>query len=527
MSDVLLTCEQAIFTSIRAPMGEGYRIVAAGAGLRAEERQAITKFPPSHDALCATPAVPRDARPAVRASIARASTAPSSPAHAGLTGSPSWSSASATVAVAERPRAFQSSKSDADLAGGFAFYSLPTGRLCAALTVLAGAEHTGRGGQRVYTHNLIFDAAEFARCAFNPFHLHRAMLNAGLSQPMLKPPAVLPPLSLRVSIHDRRGVCVRLHPQLDSSVRQHVLARLLEDGSIILDSDEQWMESAEALILGIPGPMRERISFSVGLSYSMGRKHRLHLLRDASGTAKTRSAGQHVEYINPRGFSSPAPRASQWVRFVDRLWRDGDFPTLDQRTSRPFLDLTPATRERMAALYETIDSVGSNDAGALLSMARHYLEDPGPPIERDIVDHLLDAVQRDLGRKLADLSAAETRQPWKILINLWGSDPASARFAAPVIESALTRTMQRNPVAAAKAAADAARRAGARTGDERVTRTVDRVLEHLAEWCEKQTPSPIEPVLEVCDQWRMMRPDSPMVARIRERCLKLMNHHEG
>ena len=50
-----LTCDQAIFTSIRGPMGEGYRIVAASRGLRPEEKQAITRLSPSHEALCWPP----------------------------------------------------------------------------------------------------------------------------------------------------------------------------------------------------------------------------------------------------------------------------------------------------------------------------------------------------------------------------------------------------------------------------------------------------------------------------------------
>ena len=51
-----LACDQAIFTSIRTPMGEGYRIIAASRGLRPHEKQAITRSSPSHDSLCWTPA---------------------------------------------------------------------------------------------------------------------------------------------------------------------------------------------------------------------------------------------------------------------------------------------------------------------------------------------------------------------------------------------------------------------------------------------------------------------------------------
>ena len=50
-----LTCDQAIFTSVRTPMGEGYRIIAASRGLSSPEKQAITRMSPSHGALCVSP----------------------------------------------------------------------------------------------------------------------------------------------------------------------------------------------------------------------------------------------------------------------------------------------------------------------------------------------------------------------------------------------------------------------------------------------------------------------------------------
>ncbi len=47
-----VTGDQAVFTSVRSPTGEGYRLVAASAGVRAEEKVEITRRSPSHDNLC-------------------------------------------------------------------------------------------------------------------------------------------------------------------------------------------------------------------------------------------------------------------------------------------------------------------------------------------------------------------------------------------------------------------------------------------------------------------------------------------
>ncbi|MFQ5413316.1 MAG: hypothetical protein ACE5E6_02550, partial [Phycisphaerae bacterium] len=135
-----MQCEQAIFTSVRTPMGEGYRIIAAGKGLKPEEKKTITTQSPSHEAVC-------DTSPDARA---------------------------------------------------VACYPLPTERLCVAATRVAGAEQSGRGGRRVYTMNIIFDVGDFEAFGYNPFHVARAMETAGLTEPQLKPPAVLPDVDIEI-----------------------------------------------------------------------------------------------------------------------------------------------------------------------------------------------------------------------------------------------------------------------------------------------------------------------------------------
>ena len=131
-----IVCDQAIFTSARTPMGEGYRIIAASGKVRVEEKQAITRCSPSHGALC----------------------------------------------------------DESPDATGMAFYALPTGRLCVAHSCYAGAEHTGRGGQRVYTINLILTKEDFEAVAYNPFRVLRLLRAAGAVKPQLKPPGQLPPI---------------------------------------------------------------------------------------------------------------------------------------------------------------------------------------------------------------------------------------------------------------------------------------------------------------------------------------------
>ena len=166
MSATKYTCDQAIFTSIRTPMGEGYRIIAASLGIRSDEKQTITRHSPSHEGLC--------------------------------------------LGQTDTTRSFGGAQ-------GAAFYPLPSGRFCVALSCPAGAEHTGRGGQRVYTHNVVIRADDWSLLGYNPFNVLRAMAAAGLTTPQLTPPAVLPALGLSVETSADGARDEMLHPALGSA----------------------------------------------------------------------------------------------------------------------------------------------------------------------------------------------------------------------------------------------------------------------------------------------------------------------
>lgn len=129
--------EQAIFTSIRTPMGEGYRIIACSPGLSVDERAEITRRSPSHGSIC-------DSDPAA-------------------------------VALSS--------------------YRLATGRHCIAWTRYAGKEHTARGGLRVYTRIALLSTAGFHGFDCHPFGVLDALTSSIGGEPDLKSTS-LPRLSL-------------------------------------------------------------------------------------------------------------------------------------------------------------------------------------------------------------------------------------------------------------------------------------------------------------------------------------------
>ena len=236
--------------------------------------------------------------------------------------------------------------------------------------VAIGRALRGWKGQRVYTHNVIFRREDFPGCRYNPFNVLRAMVAAGLDMPQLKPPAVLPDIELEVTT----ALPAKWHLPIDSTWRGHLLEGLLDGRSFVVNLDDGWRESAEALLMGVPGPERADLSFDAGFKFSIGRNHNLHLLQDDAGLARARTAGQPIEYIDPQGAVPTGSTKNAWGSFVDRHWATGDIAGLARRTSREFTDVSPAGRERLGRLYGLIDNVGGIETAALLTAAGGHLE---------------------------------------------------------------------------------------------------------------------------------------------------------
>lgn len=467
MPEATLTCDQAIFTSVRTPMGEGYQIIAASRGVRTDEKQAITRNSPSHEGLCSH----------------------------------------AEIADGDEPGM-----------AGATFYPLPSGRLCVALSCFAGAEHTGRGGQRVYTHNVVFDADQFPRCGFNAFTVLRSMVAAGLASPTLKPPAMLPELQL--SLVDSVAApppSVSLHPSLHGALRRRVLAELFSDRQTIVNIDGDWLESTETLLLGLPGPLRARTSFGAGLRFSVSRAHHLGVLHDDKGHTKTRIAGQPIEYLDPTTTPDSPINDSAWIAFVDRHWEYGDIRTLAGRTSRAFGDVTADGRERIGTLYNDIDSIPNTGFGELLRKAEQRLSNQGNDIEHNIVAEFMAKVKTDLCERIRAGKWTEAKQHWSTMVELWQSSDCGGMFTQPLIHQALRVAMKDDPVSAAEAALQVARDIPTGVDQQAHQAVLDEVLSQLAARTGNMQNLDEQRLQRLYDQWRAVRPRCSVLARICER----------
>ncbi|UCE60144.1 MAG: hypothetical protein JSU63_00040 [Phycisphaerales bacterium] len=460
-----LTCDQAIFTSVRTPMGEGYRIISASRGLRPDEKQTITTHSPSHEGLCA--ATP---------------------------------------------------ESDAHVAGvqAVAFYALPSGRLCATVSCFAGAEHTGRGGQRVYTYCIAFNEQDFARVGFNPFNVFRAMIDAGVASPVLKPAPVLEELDLKVSCAVFCAAGLQVHPALSSGPGCYVLRRLLEERSVIVNVKEPWLEAAEVLLFGLPGPIRAKASFAAGMRFSLGRRLHLHLLHDDTGQAKMRIKGQQIEYIDPDTCSDSDKESSAWLSFVDRHWVSGDTTTLARRTSQEFTDTSSPALERIGGLYRLIDEIQNIETNHLLGMAIEHLHMQSDGVEQGIIDELVDKAGRALSQRFAATTWVQLKSHWDIVVSSWKQSEKTAGFVQPLMEQALRTAMRSDPLAAAWAALDIAPNVSTGDAETPLSGLIDEILNRLTSVAKHVKDEEREQIRQVCSRWQRYRSGCPIIDSIFE-----------
>lgn len=478
MTQTTIACDQAIFTSIHSPMGEGYRIVAASRGLKPEEKQAITRCSPSHEALCA----PRD-----------------------------------------------ENGSGAD-AAGTAFYTLPSGRLCAAYTCNAGAEHTGRGGQRVYTHNVVFAEADFAKCGYNPLAVLRAMKTAGLTTPQHHWAAprqvwsgpsnpVLPSVELAVDASRVPPLGGSLCVLLSRSSRCCVARYMMEGKAVAVELPKGWTEWAEALVLGIPGPMRANVSFGAGLRFSVGRGHVLQIFHDEKRAAASRASAQGICFVDSET-SEDAPE-SAWMAFVERHWSQGDLQRLMRRTSRPFADCSPEARERIGKLYNATDALPRTESPQILSLMTRTLAELGQGVEREIQLELCDAAGCTLLDRLSKTPWDNVRALWSPLLNLWRRGDDATTFTQPLIACALRSAMKDDPLAAAETGLEVARDIPAGVDPISHKGLLNEVLNRLAEATARLSEASHARLADISRRWQTARPTCPIVAGLVERCAAL------
>ncbi|MCC7291695.1 MAG: hypothetical protein IT449_06510 [Phycisphaerales bacterium] len=445
-----IVAHPAIFTSIRTPTGEGYRIVAASKSLRPEERQVITRCSPSHDALC--------------------------------------DASEGSVALA--------------------CYPLPTGRICVAHTCPAGAEHTGRGGQRVYTYNLVVEGEDFARFGFNPFALLRAAVALGLTTPELKPREAMEPVRLPLDGAGTaaHGACL---PESEGARwKRRVVHRLLRGAPVVLRVETAATQAAEVLWMSLPGPMRAKLSLSAGLRFSTSRPHSLVIVSAPDVRLKDLCESLDALLVDAaRDPDGEAPPASAWLSFVEQHWRIGQVAALTERTSHRFEDISPEALERIGRLYAGMDELGGANLPRLLAIAEEFVDRQARGVEQRLRADLLESVRKTLADRLSHCEAPTLERHWPTLIALWRKSRVTCTFCEPLIQQALERLAGAAPVPAARLALAAARPVEGAVDESAHSAFLVRLLAGALAAGEAEDPQALADRTELANQWRQRRPD--------------------
>lgn len=457
-----VACEQAIFTSVRTPSGEGYRIIAASRGLTADEKRAITTNAPSHNGLC-------------------------------------------------------DSSADGE---AVAFYPLPSGRLCAAYSCCAGAEHTGRGGQRVYTFIVVFAADRFPLVRYNPFNVFRAIEAAHLGELRLNPPAQLDALELDVVVRrlpsDSKAGTEAIAALGSKAHRKRTLTRLLSEKPVVLILPEYAPPCAEALILAVPGPMRGSLSFSVGVRFSVSRCYRLSLSTGDAMSARNMAAGRAVEVIDPAKPITGADEDSEWFNFVEGMWQRGDFEALDRRTSAPIEDDQPEALEQTAEVFGALDDVDGYDLYQLLEVAGECLRQEGCLTPGSPYAELLDRIQARLIRTWDEVQGLDVQAFWSRAVRLWRESDAAVMFVQPVLDRGVEIMMSADPWLAAGRVLEIARDFPLSAYRAGLGQTIVKVLDTWADaWTQDRKRSPKDKTgVMLLNHWRTVRPKCAILDRL-------------
>lgn len=312
-----LEIEQAIFTSVRSPMGSGYRIVAASAGLAADEKREIVRCAPSHGNLC-------DASPA---------------------------------------------------GTGLASFVLGTGRRCIFLSQNAGAEHTARGGLRVHTHVLVMDPAAYRDLLADPLAIQTAAQTALADELSGKPPTRLDALRWPAARDDRGGDEDNppALPAADIERLSSVLTAVLDERRLLVGDAPRARQMLRRLLDALPVAIRERLAVSYGLKFAPTRLFDLSFA-DVERADTLQLARQHGLDVT-KWASAPAPADSSfavWLGFVRRQWRS-QRPTDLRRLSNQITHEQTATElGQIATLYADAEQVPEADASLLNELLRRH-----------------------------------------------------------------------------------------------------------------------------------------------------------
>ncbi|MCB9857623.1 MAG: hypothetical protein H6818_18220 [Phycisphaerales bacterium] len=321
-----LIVDHAVFTSIRSPMGEGYRIIAATSGIRPDERMETTRRAPSHGGL-----------------------------------------------ATDHPDAL-----------GVIGFPLPTGRYCVGLVRHAGKEHTARGGLRVHTHFVFLDRAQFGAFACDPWLVAGVIAAIDGDEPLLKAESTFPKLSLGDGCAQLPDASPRL-PAIEVGWLQSIVEAALRGAPVVANAGAVTYGSEQLAWRVIPSVMRERRSMSIGIAYAPSRGLDVCFVSERIDETRRLVQGARTLWIDPGAplpgqapTSDPIapPRGTaefdDWMALTRATLESGRVGELIRLCDAIDGDATPEGLATTARLYEHLDQVTFASADDVSRLMNRY-----------------------------------------------------------------------------------------------------------------------------------------------------------
>jgi hypothetical protein len=340
--------EQAIFTSIRTPMGEGYRLIAMSPGITSEERAEITRRSPSHGSLC-------DPDPA---------------------------------------------------ASALSSYPLATQRQCVAWTRYAGREHTARGGQRVHTHLAVLDREGFAAMACDPFRVHAAMRQIIGDEPCLKPATCMECLQLSIADDFARDTLAADAASAEHACR--IASALLNHKVMLVVGAVSPVVAVRTMFAVLPHAWRVDLAVSANLQYAPARQFRLTCVGQNTPELQRAVHGQNVHVLDLGTSSAAEPSCyDAWFEFTLERERQGRLAECVALADQIDGHIDGPALERVVAVCRDADRVELASQSVLEQLVTVYANAaPTHPIEKHLVRNLLSAAVRRASQLQHPTSAA-------------------------------------------------------------------------------------------------------------------------
>ncbi|MGO8691675.1 MAG: hypothetical protein ACLQLG_18805 [Thermoguttaceae bacterium] len=271
--------EQAILASVGEEDAGGCRVVAASAGLRADDRRELAAWGPSCDGL--------------------------------------W-------------------EPDAGRRTSINFHPLPSGSFCISRTTLAGWEDGGRVPRRASTHCLVVAAAGLRPFANNPLALVEEAAAAGAFDAPAYAPAALQPLQLDggapvVDAALLEEVAGRLGPERLAMLVQAAL----ESVCLAVAGQPPVHQLVAAVLNCLPLECRGEFSFSTELRFASRRPFRIIGLPRGRAEREWLAHHPNVTLLDLDQSCPSGAALGGWARFIERVAGRGDFDFLAAQLAQP------------------------------------------------------------------------------------------------------------------------------------------------------------------------------------------------